>query len=140
MNPRPKHKIPFEGYDFVVEILGWLCIAILWASYYFFHTNNLYLAISILGTSLYIIIWIISLNPHILNYAVKITDENAIRQYTIAVRFLRYFKLIVVFLLYGIGLFVVKLPNRNALWVIPILFVLVILPLGLSIRKSIKQR
>ncbi|WP_343565151.1 DUF1648 domain-containing protein [Sphingobacterium sp.] len=57
------------------------------------------LALPLLATILFIGMTILNRFPHIFNYSVKITAENAFRQYTNACRLIRYLKFIIVVIL-----------------------------------------
>jgi uncharacterized membrane protein len=50
------------------------------------------LLLPVIGTVLYIAMTIINMYPHIFNYPVNITNENAKKQYTYATRLIRYLK------------------------------------------------
>lgn len=51
-----------------------------------------------IATALYVLLTIMNRNPHLFNYPIKITLENAEEQYTAATRLLRWMKLCVIVL------------------------------------------
>jgi uncharacterized membrane protein len=55
-----------------------------------------------LTSLLYVGLWMLNRYPHIFNYLVKITPENAARQYLLATRFMRFINISVLVLFSGI--------------------------------------
>jgi len=51
-----------------------------------------------IGAALYIFMTVLNRSPHIFNYTVKITEENAAEQYRLATRLIRWLKAFVVLL------------------------------------------
>ena len=81
-------------------------------------------------------------NPHIFNYPTAITNENALSQYSNAVRMIRVLKLIIVFVF---GLILVRTlqhinGNTNGLgaWFLPLTIGLFIIPTSYFLIKSMK--
>ena len=71
--------------------------------------------------------------PHIFNYWVTITDENALYQYTIATRMIRYIKIIILFIFSVIMIFIylatIGKANGLSRWFLPASIGLLLLPL-----------
>jgi len=63
-------------------------------------------ALSVIGIALVALLWWISTKPHTFNYAVKITPENAVRQYGSSVKLMRVLAAIIglgiTFIIWGI--------------------------------------
>ncbi|MCC6816143.1 MAG: DUF1648 domain-containing protein [Saprospiraceae bacterium] len=101
-------------FDRLIEALGWITIMIIWilllANYSTLPENipthfnylgkaddygakgNLFI-LPVIGTVIVSGLTILNRYPHKFNYLVKITERNAIRQYTLATRLIRYLKL-----------------------------------------------
>lgn len=114
MEPRPRIKITPSSLDNKLELTSKIFLAIIWAfSLYIFwispsiipshfnasgqaddYGNKLILLIlPTLGTLFYFGLSKLNKYPHTFNYMVKITADNAEKQYTIATRILRFLKL-----------------------------------------------
>ncbi len=82
--------------------------------------------------------------PHKLNYVVKITEENAIRQYALAVKFIFVIKvlLLTVFLNLLYESIAVAMNEKNALTteVFIALFIMIFVSLAVYIYKSVKEK
>ncbi len=86
-------------------------------------------------------------HPHVFNYWVTITDENALYQYTIATRMIRYIKIIILFI-FSVIMILIYLATTGkesglSRWFIPASIGLVLLPLLYAIihrnDKNTKQ-
>jgi uncharacterized membrane protein len=98
----------------------------------------------ILATAIYLGLTFLNKYPHIFNYMTEITVENAKRQYTLATRLLRYLKLAIVVtfsfdILFGY-LTAIGLANGLSIWSLPITIVLLIIPVIISITKSLNKK
>ena len=82
--------------------------------------------------------------PHLFNYPITITENNARYYYTNATRLIRYLKLIisVVFIAIIIEVNTIALYGASGLgpWSVPIIIVLVILPIIYYLRKTYKTK
>lgn len=82
--------------------------------------------------------------PHIFNYPVKITPENALRQYTNATRLIRLMKLTVAVLFLGISLMIILsaggIIEGPGIWFVPAILLIVYLPLAVYIRRSFRMK
>ncbi|MNN12054.1 hypothetical protein D3C81_1250330 [compost metagenome] len=98
--------------------------------------------IPFITTVLYVAMTIINRFPHLFNYPVKITEENALQQYTSASRLIRYLKFIVV-VIFGIIAFK-SIPNVAATsegvgtWFLPFVLLSVFVPVIYFLIKSVK--
>ncbi len=93
---------------------------------------------------LYVGITWLSFHPEIFNYPVKITEENADRQYRIAVRMIRWSKVSVnfIFLLITWSMYQSALQSTHQIqiWVILIITILPILPLIVYLNQATKKK
>lgn len=82
--------------------------------------------------------------PHLFNYTVEITAENAKKQYTFATRMIRYLKLCICILfaaiLFEVNMSAVHSSNTFGPWFIPVAIVLVLSPIVFFIIKSRKMK
>ena len=82
---------------------------------------------------IFIFLSLIVLVPHRFNFTVKITPENALRQYAIACRLIRYLKGAVIWIFFYISYATVRVVAKQdaglGLWFIPVILGFVIIPL-----------
>ena len=142
---RPKIRIEPTIADKVVEILGWFVLLVTWiftiASYSNLpdtipiHYNGAgkadgfgskinILILPFIATILYVGITVANKFPHVFNYPTRITEENALRQYTNATRMMRYLKLALV-VLFGLIAFKTIQSTRGqsaglGIWFLPL--------------------
>jgi uncharacterized membrane protein len=113
MNDRPKIKLKLTITDIVIEIFGWISVLLIWIltisnynalpdvipTHYNLSGNvdridekSNILILPIIATILFAGLSILNKFPHIFNYSIKITSENALKQYSISTRIIRYLK------------------------------------------------
>jgi hypothetical protein len=80
--------------------------------------------------------------PHLFNYLQPITQENALRQYTIATRMIRVLKLVLAGVFFALLHRTVQTAQGEAqglgTWFLPLVLALVYLPLGYYLYKSFR--
>lgn len=164
MNYRPKIKIPLTPIDKTVEITGIVTVLAVWV---YILTNYSSLPdvipthyggsgkadgygdkVSILGlpavaTVIYIAITILNRFPHVFNYPSEITPENAVSQYTIMTRMMRWLKLVVV-VIFGSIAYQTIATARSAepelgSWFLPLTMVLLYGTIFYFLTKSISK-
>lgn len=98
----------------------------------------------IIGTFVFAGLGSLNKNPHIFNYTVTITPENAERQYKISTRTLRYIKTII---LLALAVIIFKtvgnaMEQEDGLgkWFLPVFLITIIATLGLMFLKTIKSK
>lgn len=128
--------MPKSAFDYITEINGWLAIVAFWVLVFMLNFNTHLLVLCILSTLLFIGIGQLLRYPHLLNYPVKITELNALRQYTLSTRFLRYLKMIIVLIFFGVGLIIIISPDQLQPWVAFVVLGLTIIPLIIFIAAS----
>jgi uncharacterized membrane protein len=102
------------------------------------------LLLPVLSTILFAGMTIINNYPHIFNYPVKITPENALRQYTIATRLVRTLKGVIMILFFIILYFTIRTALQESgglgFWFLPLFLIMVYVPVlyyfVLSFRKK----
>jgi hypothetical protein len=82
-------------------------------------------------------------HPHIFNYPVKITEANALQQYTSATKLIRYLKIIIVMIFTFIDLFTYLTATGRSSglgsWFLPAMLILLFIPTAHFIVKSYKM-
>src|SRR5512135_219814 len=161
MNERPKIEIGRTNTDDILEILGWASLIFMWALTILKYTSlpesipthfdvsgkvdsygsrSTILFLPVLSTILFAGMTILNKYPHIFNYPVPITKENAERQYRNATRLIRYIKLILVVTFLSIEYMTIQTATGNssglATWFLPVMLVLVFAPIAIFIYNA----
>lgn len=140
--------------DTLIEALGWLFLLAIWiltiASYTSLpdtipiHYNGAgqvngfgakanILTLPFIVTILFIGLTVLNKFPHLFNYPVHITQDNALNQYTIATRLIRYLKTVIT-LVFGLITFK-TIQNANGVangmgaWFLPLALGLIFIPI-----------
>lgn len=161
---RPILKIEITLIDKLLEISGWFILIIQWAItlYYFSNLPNAIpthynftgqpdgfgnkltiFILPILSTVLFVGMTILNKFPHIFNYPLKITYQNAERQYTIATRLIRYLKFIVALAFSTIVLMIFQTASNKisgfSIWFLLLFIGLIFIPMVYAIVKLFKK-
>lgn len=165
METRPRIKITLSRLDTTLEYTGLLFLAVLWAlSVYVFmnspvnvptHFNfsgkvdgygsrQTIFILPVLGTVLFIGLTQLNKYPHRFNYMTEITEKNALRQYTLATRMLRYLKLAIpaVFSIIVLVTYLTSLGAAKGLgfWLVSVIVLIFLIPAILVIYQSLKNK
>jgi hypothetical protein len=135
---RPKIKPIPTLFDKAVELITGLLLVSIWV---FAATKNFaddVLFISVILTIIYLGLTILSQYPHIFNYPVAITTENALKQYTLAVRLIRFLKLSIAVIFGTIMVSIHQLDGAKQLWLLPIILILANAPIAYYLYKALK--
>jgi uncharacterized membrane protein len=91
----------------------------------------------------YVLLTLINLVPHKFNYLVTITPQNALKQYTMGTRMVRYIKLIIVWLFGYINFSIIQSINHPdhglGLWFLPVFSGFTFIPIIVYFLMSYKQ-
>lgn len=154
---RPKIEIKTSALDRTLKIAGWVIVAMGWLllllSFFIklpVHTNQqgeangnpslwILCLLSTLSTILYIGLIILSKFPHVFNYAVPITPQNADKQYAGAVRLIRVLGLLSVLVFTFVQFEMVLGKSKMIGWVIVLFTLTLFIILWLYIWKSMKN-
>ncbi len=164
METRPKIKLTLSSLDNKLESAGKIFLIILWALTLFvflklpatipIHFNasgqadnygsRMTILISpILATIIYFGLAQLNKYPHIFNYMVNITENNASEQYAIATRALRFLKLAILIIFSLIILFTyltaIGITNGLGFWFLPLTTGLLLIPIIIVISRSLKR-
>ena len=162
---RPKITLIPTTADKLVDLLGWIILLALWAltiTHYStlpdtipthfngageadgFGSKASIIGLPFIATLLFILLTILNRYPHIFNYPSPVTQENALRLYTLATRMLRYLKLVLLVVFGGIGFMTVQHATGKAaglgVWFLPLTLVLTFLPLIYFVVKSVQKK
>jgi uncharacterized membrane protein len=165
MNERPKLKIELSKYDFALEFAGWLAFCFIWIIT-FLSINNLAEVIPmhfnftgnadkfgskdslwllpIIGSIVFLVLTILNKYPHTFNYLNKITEQNALAQYTLATKMIRYLKFIILIVFSSIIIMINIISsgeiNSLSFWFLPLVLSFVFIPIIYFIIKMLKAK
>lgn len=164
MEKRPRIKLITTLGDIILELIGYLSLFTLWylvtINYYKlpetipvhynaagnadnFGGKETILALPIIATILFIGMTILNRFPHIFNYPVRITEENAFRQYENASCMIRYLKFIVV-VIFGVITFK-AIPNSAGTsdglgeWFFPLTLGFIFIPVIYYVAQAFRK-
>ena len=165
MQTRPKITLQRTQFDKTVETTGQVLLILLWlvTMIAFFtspetiptHYNasgqvdnydgkTTLFILPVIASIIFIGITKLNKYPHIFNYAVTITEENAESHYSVATRMLRILKLVCVLVFFLIALFTWLITMNKVTsfgkWFLPFALSLVIIPVGYFLIKSFKEK
>jgi uncharacterized membrane protein len=165
MELRPKFIVKLTPADQVFEILGWIFISAIWIftiiNYASLpdtiptHYNSEGQAdgfggkltiwvLPVLAIALFVALTQLNKFPHVFNYPINITPDNALVQYTHATRLIRYVKLIIVFIFGLITYRTIQHANGQAGglggWFLPLSMGLIFVPLVYFLIKSFRVK
>ncbi len=102
------------------------------------------LALPAIGTFLYFMLTLIALIPHQFNYTITITPANALKQYTIAIRLVRYLKAAIIWLFFYISFATVRVVAKEdsglGLWFLPITLGGIFIPIIIYVIMASRHR
>lgn len=161
---RPKIKLTLSRSEKVVDVLCWLILLAIWAitllSYdklpdviptHFnargeadgFGEKWVVLFEPLLATILVAVLTVLGKNPHVFNYPVAVTPDNAEKLYSQAARILRYVKLAVVVI---IGIIIMQtiwydeVQSGFGIWFLPLALLLtMVIPIYFAIKSFIEK-
>jgi uncharacterized membrane protein len=161
MEKRPRIKIEMTISDKVVELIGWLTLLAIWILTITSYSNlsdiipihynaagqidgfgekvNI-LILPLYATVFFVGLTILNMFPHIFNYPTKITQSNALTQYTNMTKMFRYLKLVIVIMFGFFAYKTIKSSGGLGSWFLPLTMGLIIVFTTYFIIKSYKTR
>ena len=165
MTERPKLTLPLSPTDKIIEIAGWVCLALLWITTLVCYANlpeiiptHFNLAgkaddhghkmviyfLPVIGTLMFIGMTVLNRYPHRFNYPATITADNAARQYQNGKRMVRVLKLgiaivfsMLVFMIYRSA----TGPSGNLqYWFLPVMLAVILIPLAYFTIRAVKLK
>lgn len=165
MGKRPRIKIKLTPLDKALEIFGWLVILVMWGwaaakfsslpdiipTHYNgageadgFGEKTAIFSLPLIASILFAGMTLLNRFPHIFNYPVDITEENALRQYVNATRLIRYTKIIFVVFFGIIELKTIQNAAGEAdglgMWFLPLTMGAALLVMIYFVVKSVKAK
>jgi uncharacterized membrane protein len=161
MQKKPRIKIEMTISDKVVELIGWLTLLAIWILTITSYSNlseiipihynaagqidgfgekaNI-LILPLYATVFFVGLTILNKFPHIFNYPIKITQGNALTQYTNMTKMFRYLKLVIVLMFGFFAYKTVKNSGGIGSWFLPLTIGLIIVFTTYFLIKSYKTR
>lgn len=165
MQERPKIKPIQQPVDKVTEIAAFALLAGLWV-----YAINVYakmpqivpthfdlagkadaygdkdslFAMPVIATVMFVLLSLVQRIPHLYNYPVEITPENAQRQYGMGVRLMRMLKIVIVLVFFFAEFYTTQaaLGEGESIgpWLLPIIFGLIFIPTGYYLIKAVRSK
>lgn len=133
---RPKIKVPFEQIDIIVELINITLLILIWLYVIlnytelpeeipthlngsgdpddYGHKMTIWM-LPIIATFMYGLMFVINKFPHIHNYMVNITEENALKNYKLSTRLVRFINLFCLILFAVIVFELIAIAKGNPL-------------------------
>ena len=165
MEARPKIKVTLSSLDKTLESAGVVCLLFVWmltiyALFKLPHTipshfnasgeadgtgsRNTLLLLPVIGTIVYLALTQLNKYPWVFNYMTKITTGNALQQYSVATRMIRFLKLslLVIFTIITLFIYLTAMGIAKGIgaWFMPSALILIIAPSIFLIIKSVKAK
>ncbi|MEO6583394.1 MAG: DUF1648 domain-containing protein [Ferruginibacter sp.] len=165
MQPIPKIKPPLSPFDNTLELISILLLVLMWGFTIFslfnlpatipihFNTKGeadnygnkiTILILPVLGTLIYFGLTQLNKYPHIFNYMTKINEDNALKQYSIATKMLRFLKaaILLIFSLIILFTYLTTIGVKNGLipWFLPFTLAFLLTPTIMSISQSFRKK
>jgi uncharacterized membrane protein len=151
---RPKIRPEMEPVDWLLEVLAIAGLAVLFGYTIYWYQNlpeiipthfsaggkidgygnrqTIFLLPGI-GVFVYALLTLVALVPHTFNFPGKITPQNALRQYRLAIRLLRYLKVAIMLMFFVIIMLIVgsakDMKVGKAIILLPFTFAMVFIPI-----------
>lgn len=142
---RPRIKVPFEGFDIVLELVSIAVLILMWvyliieypelpetmASHFNAkgeaddYSGKFYLwYLPLIATVLYISLFVLNKYPHLHNYMVNITENNALKNYRLSTRIVRITNTLIVIMFAYIIYYIVQNAKEYDMqfssWFVPV--------------------
>ena len=165
MESRPRLKLEITSTDKILEVSGWFTLIFLWVLTIVFYemlpdiipthfdgsgNANSYgskmtiMFLPPIATVLFIGLTLLNNYPHIFNYPVSITPDNAFKQYTNATRMLRSLKLMIAFIFSLVVVLIYYSVQSGSgslsTWFLPLILLIIFVPTTFFVIKAVKGR
>lgn len=160
MKNRPKIQPELTVMDRFAESLSILLLLIIWFNCFYYYSKlpdiipthfnaagqpdaegkkSTLFMLPVISTFIYALMTIINFFPHTFNFPSKITPENALKQYTLATRMVRFIKVIIMFMFAVIIIMTVKTATGDTdglgVWFTPLLVALLFVTITIFLLK-----
>ena len=133
---QPRLKLAYDFWDYFLEVSGliFLILLMLWPTIHFsslpeiipthfngfgkadgFGSKATVWTLPVIGLGLFIFLFFLNKYPHVFNYPVKITAENAKYQYGLATKMMRMLNTVVIAMFFFIELILIESAKRGEL-------------------------
>lgn len=162
---RPKIKIDLTAFDIVLEAFGWLSLLALWILVLTNYPNltdsipthfngsgqpdrygskgNIF-TLPVIASILFLLMTLLNRMPHVFNYIVEITTENALRQYTNATKMMRFLKATIVLIFGFISFGTIQNSTGESqglpVWFLPLTLGMIFIPTAFFIIRSLRTK
>ncbi|MGY6561188.1 MAG: DUF1648 domain-containing protein [Luteibaculaceae bacterium] len=165
MGDRPRITLNLSIADKVAEGFGWILLCTIWILTVLnyqalpeiipihynaagvpdgFGKKATILMLPLVATGLFLGLTVLNKYPHVFNYPIEITQENALKQYTSATRLLRYLKIILLLIFGGILLETIGYAHGKAdglgTWFLPLTLGLIFIPIVYVVFKAVSGK
>ncbi len=164
MNLQPRLRTPMKPTDWVLETLGWLLLLFLvvLVGYYYdklpdtvpthfgfdgqpdeYGPKRILLLLPAVGAILFVGMAILNRFPHLFNYPVTITPDNAALHYARAQRLMRLLGCVLMGVFIALSWVTIQVARKQAegfpSWFVPAILVVVLLPIGVFFWQSFQD-
>jgi uncharacterized membrane protein len=164
LNKRPILKVELNFIDKIIEAIGWILLISIWVFVIYnyldlpdtipVHYNaageadkfgdklNI-LALPIIASLLFVGLSYLNKKSHFFNFPTTITKENAVHQYSVATRMIRFLKLAIL-IIFGLVMFKTIQNTKGTetdlgIWFLPFTLVLIFVPIFYFLIQSSKS-
>lgn len=165
MEKRPHLRITRTKSDNIVEYISTITLVSIWVYVFFsyfslpetipvhfnlsgevdgYGNKGILFLLAIIPTIIGLGLTVLNNYPHVFNYTVEITKDNAEKQYQFATRMIRYLKLCICILfaaiLFEVNMGALQSSNSIGPWFVPIAIIIVLFPIIYFTIKSRKAK
>lgn len=160
---RPKIKVPYEQSDLLIEMVNITLLILIWGFtivHYFdlpetipihfnakgdadgFGNKATIWLLPAIATFTFLLMFLLNRYPHLHNYMVNITEENALRNYRLSTRVLRYVNLycMILFSIIVYEVMAMSLGKKPKFIGLEFIIFSILVPIGIVIYAFIKQK
>ncbi len=165
METRPRIQVTMSTTDKILDLAGWVILFVLWGLTIIFYdilpdtiptkfsgsgevvntgSKATILFLPAIATCLAIALSALNNYPHLFNYPTRIHQGNALRQYSMATRMLRYIKFIIPLVFVIIILLIYRSIQGSVTglhpWILILILALIFIPVGYFLVKGFKAK
>ncbi|WP_044212031.1 DUF1648 domain-containing protein [Flammeovirga sp. OC4] len=162
MKSQPKIKLPLSLKDITIELVCIVILIITWIlplvvyndlpeeiAIHFnakgipdsYGPKSSLFSLPIFSLLLFLLLTILNKYPHTFNYPVEITEENALKQYTLSTRFIRFLKLsILIVFLFIVYKSISLNPEGLGNFFLPFVFIITFVPVFVYLIKVMRSQ
>jgi len=160
---RPKITLKKSAIDWILDVLAFfICLFMLFLSLIVFNdlpdlipshfnskgmvdsysTKEMVLGLPFISLMIFIVLYNVNRSPHIFNYPVKITEENAFEMYSYATRLIRVINLVIVIFFFYINFQIISNAKGISVglgaYTLPVFLFAIVAPIGVYLYMTLK--